>query len=136
VFVITFFINNHSMRVHMYLQCCDQKLLSAIETRFASIIIVLKRFFQVKEDLKVSDKKNNIHGANFVREQILDENEFWKKVEYILAFTESIYEMLRVVDTNKLCLHLVYEMCDNMIAKVKTIINAYEGKKQQTPSFF
>jgi hypothetical protein len=65
VFVIIFFINNHSMRVHMYLQCCDQKLLSAIETRFASIIIVLKRFFQVKEDLKVSDKKNI--GTNIKR---------------------------------------------------------------------
>jgi hypothetical protein len=53
-----------------------------------------------------------VHRANFVREQILDENGFWKKVEYILAFTEPIYEMLRVVDTNKLCLHLVYEMWD------------------------
>jgi hypothetical protein len=52
VFVIKKIINNHSMQVHMYLQCCDQKLLSAVETRFAFVIIVLKRFFQVKRGLK------------------------------------------------------------------------------------
>lgn len=52
VFVIKNFINNYSMRPHIYLQCCDLKLLSAAETRFAAVIVVLKRFFQVKRGLK------------------------------------------------------------------------------------
>jgi hypothetical protein len=45
VFIIKKNINNHSMRLHMYLQYCDLKLLSAVETHFASILVVLKRFF-------------------------------------------------------------------------------------------
>jgi Protein of unknown function (DUF 659) len=144
VFVIKNFINNHSMLLHMYLQCCDLKLLSAAETRFASVIIVLKRFFQVKRGLKELVIKecwneyqhDNVDRANFIREKILDENGFWKKIEYILTFTEPIYEMLRVADTDKPCLHLVYEMWDNMIAKVKTSIYSYEGKREDEESSF
>jgi DNA-directed RNA polymerase subunit K/omega len=88
VFVIKNFINNHSMRLHMYFQCCDLKLLSAVETRFASVIVVLKRFFQVKRGLKELVIKecwneyqdDNVDKANFIREKILDEIGFWKIV--------------------------------------------------------
>ena len=35
--------------------------------------------------------------------------------------------MLRIADTNKPCLHLVYEMWDSMIEKVKAVIYRHEG---------
>ena len=52
---------------------------------------------------------------------------WWDKVDYILEFTTPIYDMLRVADTDKPCLHLVYEMWDSMIEKVKTTIYRHEG---------
>jgi hypothetical protein len=84
VIIIKNFINNHVMRLHMYLQCCDLKLLSAAETHFASVIIVLRRFLQVKRGLKElaikedwnEYQENNIDKANFVREKVLDEIRF------------------------------------------------------------
>ena len=36
--------------------------------------------------------------------------------------------MLRAADTEKPCLHLIYEMWDSMIEKVKTVIYRKEGK--------
>lgn len=41
------------------------------------------------------------------------------KIDYILAFTIPIYEMIRVVDIDKPYFHLIYEMWDDMTAKVK-----------------
>ena len=52
------------------------------------------------------------------------------KVAYILSFTGPIYEMIRVCDTDKPCLHLVYEMWDSMIEKVK--IEIYKKEKHPT----
>jgi hypothetical protein len=79
------------MRLHMYLQYCDLKLLSAAETRFASVIIILRRFLQVKRGLKElvikedwnEYQEDNIDKANFVRGKVLDEIGFWKKIEFI-----------------------------------------------------
>jgi hypothetical protein len=48
-------------------------------------------------------------------------------VKYIIEFTEPIYSMLRVIDTDKPSLHLIYEMWDSMIKKVKSIIFMREG---------
>ena len=48
-------------------------------------------------------------------------------VDYILEFTAPIYDILRVVDTDKPCLHLVYEIWDSMIEKVKAAIYQQEG---------
>jgi hypothetical protein len=121
------------------------KLLSAAKTRFASVIIVFRRFLQVKRGLKElvikeywnEYQENNIDKANFVREKVLDEIGFWKKIEFILAFTEPIYEILRITYIDKSCLHLVYEMWDNMIEKVKDVIYRHEGKtKNEESSFF
>ncbi|KAJ1696121.1 hypothetical protein LUZ63_004633 [Rhynchospora breviuscula] len=59
-----------------------------------------------------------------------------EKIEFILEFTEPIYEMLRITDTDKPCLHLVYEMWDNMIDKVKDTIYKHEGKTENEDSPF
>ncbi|KAJ4791668.1 HAT dimerization domain-containing protein-like [Rhynchospora pubera] len=103
-----------------------------------------ERFWQVKRGLKElviredwnEYQEDNIDKANFVREKVLDETGFWKKIEFILEFTEPIYEMLRITDTDKPCLHLVYEMWDNMIDKVKDIIYKHEGKSESEDSPF
>ena len=60
----------------------------------------------------------------------------WDKVDYILEFTAPIYDMLRVADTYKLCLHLVYEMWDSMIEKVKTEIYRHKGLEDDEYSPF
>ncbi|XP_010693420.2 uncharacterized protein LOC104906377 [Beta vulgaris subsp. vulgaris] len=52
---------------------------------------------------------------------------WWDKVDYILAFTGPIYEMIRACDTDKPSLHLVYEMWDSMLEKVKIVIYTHEG---------
>ena len=44
---------------------------------------------------------------------------WWDNIDYILEFTVPIYDMLRVADTDKSYLHLMYEMWDSMIEKVR-----------------
>ena len=44
--------------------------------------------------------------------------------------------MLQAADTNKLCLHLVYEMWDSMIEKVKAAIYRHEGLEDDEYSSF
>ena len=47
-------------------------------------------------------------------------SDFWlDKVDYIFEFTSPIYDMLQIADTDKPCLHLVYEMWDSTIEKVR-----------------
>lgn len=44
--------------------------------------------------------------------------------------------MLRIMDMDRPTLHLVYEMWDEMIEKVKTNIYRHEGKKGDERSIF
>jgi hypothetical protein len=46
------FIMNHNMRLSMYNESCSLKLLQVAETRFASHIVSLKRFREVKAGLQ------------------------------------------------------------------------------------
>ena len=52
---------------------------------------------------------------------------WWDVVDYIIEFIAPIYNMLRAANTDRPCLHLVYEMCDSLIEKVKAIIYWHEG---------
>ncbi|KAK4392642.1 hypothetical protein Sango_2042000 [Sesamum angolense] len=104
------FIMNHSMRFAMFNEFSKLKLLAVAETRFASVIVMLKR-------------------------EIMDDS-WWDSIDYILDFTELIYEMLRATDTDKHCLHLVYDMWDNMISKVKKAIYKHEKKNDYEESSF
>ncbi|KAL9682294.1 hypothetical protein QQ045_014089 [Rhodiola kirilowii] len=127
------FIVNHGMRLSMYMRFSALKLLSVAETRFASVVIMLKRFKLLKnalESMVVCDQWTSYRDddqvkARFVRDTILNED-WWDKVDYILAFTNPIYDMIRVCDTDKPSLHLVYEMWDVMIEKVKRVIYEHE----------
>ncbi|KAG5556909.1 hypothetical protein RHGRI_007221 [Rhododendron griersonianum] len=135
------FIMNHSMRLAIFNEFVSLKLLSVAETRFASSIVMLRRFKLIKQGLQsmVISTQWNSHreeqGASFVRETLLNEK-WWDKVDYILSFTGPIYDMLRECDTDKPTLHLIYDMWDNMIEKVKCVIYKHEEKHLEDESEF
>ncbi|KAH7571463.1 hypothetical protein JRO89_XS04G0057000 [Xanthoceras sorbifolium] len=130
------FIMNHSMRLAMFNDHSKLKLLSIAETHFASAIIMLKRFKQIKQSLEhmvISErwdmyKEDDTEKARAVKEKILDEY-FWIDMYYIINFTTSIYEMIRMANMDIPCLHLVYEWWDSMIEKMKIVIFRKERKQ-------
>nr|KYP55834.1 hypothetical protein KK1_002059 [Cajanus cajan] len=77
-----------------------------------------------------------IEKMMWVRPKLILNDMWWDKITYILNFTEPIYSMLRACNTDSPTLHLVYEMWDNMIEKVKTSIYRYEGKELNDTSTF
>ncbi|KAH1261636.1 hypothetical protein GmHk_02G004453 [Glycine max] len=134
------YVMSHSMRLSIF---NSLKLLSIAPTRFASTIVKLKRFKQLKKGLQemvISDqwssyKEDDVAKAKFVKDTLLDDN-WWDKVDYILSFTSPIYDVLRRFNTEASSLHLVYEMWDSMIEKVKNVIYQYEGKEESEGSTF
>ncbi|GKB33552.1 hAT dimerization domain, ribonuclease H-like domain protein [Tanacetum coccineum] len=120
-----------------------EQLLSVADTRFASIIVMLKRLKLIKTGLQAmviseewsSYREDDTMKANFVKEKIVND-EWWDKVSYILSFTRPIYDMIRACDTDKPCLHLVYEMWDSMIEKVKFEIYKKEKRPTSQRSLF
>ena len=77
--------------------------------------------------------RDDMEQAQFVTEKVL--NELWlDKINYIIAFTEPIYDMIRVTD--KPSLHLMYDMWDTTIEKVKSVIYWHEGKRKNEQSPF
>ncbi|GJX72443.1 hAT dimerization domain, ribonuclease H-like domain protein [Tanacetum coccineum] len=119
-------------------------LLSVAGTRFASITVMLKRLKLIKTGLQAmviseewsSYRDDDTVKANFVKEKIVNDDMGRDKVSYILSFTGPIYEMIRACDTDKPCLHLVYEMWDSMIEKVKIEIYKKEKRSISQKSLF
>jgi hypothetical protein len=140
---IRVFITNHSMRLAMFNEISPLKLLSVADTRFASILVTLKRMKLIKRSLQsmviseewTSYKEDDVGKATRVRDIILDDL-WWDRVDYIILFTSPIYDMLRAADTDRPTLHLVYDMWDTMIEKVKAIIFRHEGKQEGEVSTF
>ena len=72
-----------------------------VDTRFASTIVMLKRFKTIKggfEQLVISEewemyKEDDVVKATEVKDKILNED-FWMDVDYILSFIGLMYEML------------------------------------------
>ncbi|KAJ1376644.1 Ribonuclease H-like superfamily [Sesbania bispinosa] len=130
----------HSVRLPIF---NSLKLLFIAPTRFASTIVMLKRFKQLKkrlQDVVFSDewssyKEDDVGKAKFVKDTLLDDV-WWDKVNYILSVTSPIYDVLRKMDTNALSLHLVYEMWHLMIEKVRKVIYRYERKVESEESSF
>ncbi|KAL1165802.1 hypothetical protein V6Z11_A06G154000 [Gossypium hirsutum] len=80
-------------------------------------------------------REYDVSKASLVKEKILDDC-WWDKVDYILSFTRPIYDMFQIMDMGRPTLHLVYEMWDEMIEKVKTTIYRHDGKKGNEISIF
>ncbi|KAG5532188.1 hypothetical protein RHGRI_026721 [Rhododendron griersonianum] len=137
------FIMNHSMRLAIFNDFVPLKLLSVASTRFASVMVMLKRFKLLKASLQTmvisprwnSYREDDTGKAKFVKEKVLDDI-WWDSIDYILSFTSPMYDMLRICDTDKPCLHLVYDMWDTMIEKVKVAIYRHEGKRHEDSSTF
>ncbi|GAV81195.1 DUF659 domain-containing protein [Cephalotus follicularis] len=144
VMMIRNFIMNHSMRLAMFNEFVSLKLLSVAETRFSSMVIMLKRFKLIKSGLQnmvISDKwiiyRDDHQGrARTVKEKVLDDL-WWDSINYILSFTAPIYDMIRFCDTDKPSPHLVCDMWDMMIEKVKKAIYYHEVKMvhEESPFF-
>ncbi|KHN03669.1 hypothetical protein glysoja_035412, partial [Glycine soja] len=141
---IKVFIMTHSMRLAIFNEFSSLKLLSIAETRFASMIVMLKRLKLLKrclQNMVISDQWNSyreddVRKAAHVKELILNDI-WWDKVDYILSFMDPIYSMIRICDTDASNLHLVYEMWDSMIEKVKTTIYRHdEVLENEVSSFF
>ena len=134
---------NHSMRLSMFNEFCPLKLLQVADTRFASIVVMLQRLKFIKRCLQAmiisdqwaSHREDDVGKAQKVKDMILSDR-WWDVVDYILEFTTLIYDMLQAADTDRPCLHLVYEMCDSMIEKVKTVIYRHEGLEDDEYSSF
>ena len=56
-----------------------------------------------------SYKEDDVNKVLFVKETLLS-GIWWDKVNYKLAFTASMYDVLRKIDKNVTSLYLVYEM--------------------------
>ena len=75
--------------------------------------MMLKRFNLIKRCLQAmvisqewsSYREDDTGKANFVKEKIVNDD-WWDKIDYIIDFTRPIYDMIRVCDTNRPCLHL------------------------------
>ena len=127
----------------MFNEFSKLKFLQIAETRFASIVIMMKRFLDIKEALVqmvvhqnwASYKEVQPASSQRVKELILNDL-WWDKLTYIVSFLVPIYNMIRIADTDKPCLHLIYEMWDSMIEKVKNIIYRHEGKEEYEHSPF
>ncbi|KAL5137161.1 hypothetical protein HKD37_10G027571 [Glycine soja] len=111
------FVMSHSMRLSIFNSFNSLKLLSIAPTRFASTI------------------EDDVAKAKFVKDTLLDDK-LWDKVDYILSFTSPIYDVLRRTDTKASSLHLVYEMWDSMIEKVKNAIYQYERNESEGSTFY
>ncbi|KAG8382568.1 hypothetical protein BUALT_Bualt05G0091100 [Buddleja alternifolia] len=137
------FITNHSMRLAMFNEFSKLKLLAVAEIRFASVIIMLRRFRLIKQQLQslvISEQwscysDDVVAKAKIVKEKLLDD-QWWDSIDYIVAFTEPIYDMLWACDTDKPCLHMVYEMWDSIITRVKATIYRHEKKNDHEDSSF
>ena len=140
---IRVFITNHSMRWAMFNEISPLKLLAVADTRFASILVTLKRMKIIKRSLQsmviseqwTSYKEDVVGKATHVIDIILDDL-WWNRVDYIILFTSPIYDMLRAADTDRPTLHLVYDMWNTMIEKVKAVIFRREGKQEGKVSTF
>lgn len=131
------------MKSSIFEEFSKLKMLVIADTRFASDIVMLKRFRLIKQSLLrmvISDQwsaymKGNIEQAQIVKRKLTDDS-WWDQIDYILAFTEPIHSMLHMVDTKKSCFHLICEMWTDMIKKVKAAIYKHEGKAPEEESAF
>lgn len=79
--------------------------------------------------------EDDVGKAQHINEIILNDI-FWVKIDRILSFTNPIYDMLREADTDIPTLHLIYDMWDTMVEKVKTSIYRLDMKDFSEDSSF
>lgn len=136
------FIINHTMKLSIFEEFSKLKMLVIADTRFASDIVMLKRFRLIKQYLLrmvISDQwsaymKGNVEQAQIVKRKILMTCGGIKLTTFLLSL--SLYIQCSAVDTEKSCFHLICEMWTDMIEKVKAAIYKHEGKAPEEESAF
>ena len=133
------FIVNHNLALSIFTSHSDLTLLRVAETRFASHLIMARRFRKVYTALQkmvmdvkwraYREEKNNViaNKAREVKRCVVDDF-WWDQLDYILAITEPIVGMLREGDKGVVVLHLIYDMWDSMIEDVMKVIFTHEGE--------
>ena len=99
-FIHVFFIN-HLMRLAMFNEFCPLKQLQVVDTRFALVIVMLKRLKLIKrciQAMAISDqwasyREDDVGKAQKVKDLILSDH-WWDVVDYIIEFTAHIYDIL------------------------------------------
>eukprot|EP00253_Pinus_taeda_P014349 PITA_14349 len=128
------FITNHHMSQGIYREFAKLELLKVAETEFASHIIVLTRLMQVKDALQSmlctslwnQWRQSQTNRAQAMKKLVVDD-EWWDKVEYLLAFTKPIVVLICMFDTHMPNLGEIYEGIDSIIEKIRVVINANEN---------
>ena len=64
---------------------------------------------------------DDMRQAQFIKEKVLYDL-WWNKKNYIIAFIDPIYDMIKITNSDTPSLHLVYDMWDTTIKKVKSVI--------------
>ena len=85
----------------MFNEFCPLNLLQVVDTRFASVVVMLKRLKLIKRcfqamaisDQQASQREDNVGKAQKVKDMILSDR-WWDVVDYILEFIAPIYDML------------------------------------------
>ena len=109
------FITNHHKSLAIHRQHCQLELLKPGETRFASQFIMLQRIHNCKDALQetavdsefkkwLSCSRNAVMGKT---EKVLNDS-FWQSVAEIVALSEPIVSLLRLVDGMVPCVGKIY----------------------------
>ena len=77
-------------------------------------------------------RQSQYDRAQAVKKLVVDD-EWWDKVEYLLAFTKPIVDLLHMFDTDMPNLREVYEGFDSIIETIWVVINA---KEKDSKEFF
>lgn len=134
VLLIRDFILSQPMCDNLFKKVPNLKMLTIAETRFASHVVMLRRFRDIRMSLlrMVMDDdawschiEGDISKAKYVKEKITSD-EWWGFVDFIISFTEPIYEMMRMCDTVEPTLHLVCDYWETMIEKVRATMYSLE----------
>lgn len=133
------FIVSHHMRLAMINVFVSSKLLSVTKTRFAQVLVMLKRFKLIKQrlqflvinDRQSSYREDNIGKALNMKSIILDDS--WQDN---VSFYHQIYDLLRFANTDKPRLLMICEMWVSMIVKAKEITHRHGDKGPKQIPFY
>ena len=80
------------------------------------------------------DRDDDMGQAQFVKEKVLNDL-WWDKINYIITFTEPIYDMIRVTNTDKPYLHLVYDIGTQQSRRLKVLFIGTKKEKMSNHLF-
>jgi hypothetical protein len=128
------FVTCHTRVDYFYGTYSRLQLLNIAKARFTIYYLAFKRLLKARQALGamvMSDAWDEMitdrEGANVVKEIVLD-NQFWSRVQYVLQFTKPFYHMIRFADPNRPIIGKVYEQMDSMLGQIKDIVEPRDVK--------